>query len=258
MPRSWTLLLATVSYLGGTAIAADYRVGIGDDCLAPTGCFSPAALTIDVGDSVTFFGYAEIMSTGPHNVVADDGSFRCALGCDGEGGNGTPLDNQKAWHFTRTFNTVGTINYHDEVGHAKGVIVVADPSTFAIGPGITGAWYDPLQPGHGLMIEVLTGNRIYVSWLAYGPDASQDQTWITGAGTYAGNRARISPMFRPVGGHAFPISESAQIEMGAWGTLELVFSDCNHGGVTFDATRTGYGSGGLNITRLTQPAGLTC
>ena len=53
MPRSWTLLLATVSYLGGTAIAADYRVGIGDDCLAPTGCFSPAALTIDVGDSVT-------------------------------------------------------------------------------------------------------------------------------------------------------------------------------------------------------------
>ena len=83
-----------------------------------------------------FYQYAENFFTGAHNVVADDGSFRCARGCDGEGGDGTPVSdsicdgmgfcrfNPIRLGFTRTFNAPGIVVYHDEIGHASGVIVV--------------------------------------------------------------------------------------------------------------------------------------
>ena len=92
-------------------------------------CFQPDSLTIAVGDSVTFWVSIFLVNTGPHNVVADDGSFRCASGCDGEGGDGTPRDVASRWSFTRAFYTPGTVKYHDEVSGVAGVInVVGSPS----------------------------------------------------------------------------------------------------------------------------------
>lgn len=121
------------------ASATTYRVGIGDDCSGSTGqlsCFTPSELTIQVGDSVEFYQYADTLFTGYHNVVADDGSFRCAIGCDGEGGDGTPVSDSICdgagycvWNparisFVRTFSQAGVIRYHDEVSKAAGTIVV--------------------------------------------------------------------------------------------------------------------------------------
>src|SRR5678816_3093794 len=48
--------------------------------------FSPQFLTVQAGDTVTFLNLG-----GNHNVVADDGSFRCAHGCDGDGQGGSCL-----------------------------------------------------------------------------------------------------------------------------------------------------------------------
>jgi hypothetical protein len=95
-------------------------------------CFSagfwPTPLTINVGDSVLFSNAPNYNSDdgtfviGLHNVVADDGSFRCAVGCDGEGGDGNP--SAASWYFTRTFDTPGVVRYHDEATGAAGVITV--------------------------------------------------------------------------------------------------------------------------------------
>ena len=119
--------------------ATTYRVGIGDDCSGSTGqssCFTPSEITIRVGDSVEFYEYAETFFTGYHNVVADDGSFRCAIGCDDEGGDGTPVSdsicnaaascvpNPARLSFVRTFSQPGDIRYHDEVSKAAGTIFV--------------------------------------------------------------------------------------------------------------------------------------
>jgi len=49
--------------------------------------FDPSSLTITVADTVSFDNYIDVIETDPHNVVADDGSFRCARGCDGEAGS---------------------------------------------------------------------------------------------------------------------------------------------------------------------------
>jgi plastocyanin len=83
--------------------------------------FVPATITITVGDSVTWTNTSGFM----HNVYAEDGSFRCANGCDDQGGDGTPSG---SWTFTRVFNQVATIPYecqiHGQAYGMKGTIVV--------------------------------------------------------------------------------------------------------------------------------------
>lgn len=94
--------------------------------------FTPSDLTILVGDSVTWTN-----EEGFHNVVADDGSFRCANGCDSTGGNGDPASS--SWSFTLTFNDPETIAYfcevHGDVGGSgmSGTIEVIDDVIFVDG-----------------------------------------------------------------------------------------------------------------------------
>ncbi len=135
----WLLLHA------GASSGAIHGVGIGDCADQPRGpllsCFAPAETTINIGDSVRFYQYADLQFTGAHNVVADDGSFRCARGCDGEGGDGTPTSdftcnpaNACGWNpdridFVRVFKAPGVVGFHDEVSNAAGTIKVLAPPT---------------------------------------------------------------------------------------------------------------------------------
>ncbi|HEY2396176.1 MAG TPA: choice-of-anchor Q domain-containing protein [Rudaea sp.] len=126
----------------------------------------------------------------------------------------------------------------------------------SIGAGFTGSWFDPAQSGHGLMVEVLPGNRLLAMWFAFNPQGSQ-QAWFGGVGTYSGNIATITGVALPTGGRWIPNFDQNAIALNPWGTLTFTFSDCNHGKVDFNSVR-GYGSGSMNLTRLTLPAGLTC
>ena len=120
----------------------------------------------------------------------------------------------------------------------------------------TGAWYDPTQSGHGLFVEVLSGNRFQAAWFAFDPSGKQ-QAWFSGVGTYGGNTATITDVVLPTGGRFIPNFDAAEVMRNPWGSLTFTFTDCNHGRVDFSSV-AGYGSGGMKITRLTQPAGLTC
>ena len=61
----------------------------------------------------------------------------------------------------------------------------------------------------------------------------------------------------PTGGRWIPNFNPTQIVPNPWGTLTFTFTDCNHGRVDFNSI-AGYGAGSMNLTRLTQPAGLSC
>ena len=122
--------------------------------------------------------------------------------------------------------------------------------------GFTGAWYDPAQSGHGLFVEVLPNNRLQALWFAFDP-SGQQQAWFTGVGTYSGNTATISNVLLPTGGRFIPDFDPTKVIARQWGSLTFTFTDCNHGRVAFSST-DGYGSGSMNITRLTLPAGLVC
>ncbi len=258
------LLFGSASVLGAT-----YHMGIGDDCDLVVVCFYPNVLTINAGDSVVFYNYAENRFTGPHNVVADDGSFRCANGCDGEGGNGTPVDDAicngsgchflPGWTFTRQFNVPGIVKFHDEVSHASGTIIVEGAQATLIGAEVTGTWYNPAQGGHGFMLEVLQGTpmQLLASWFVFAPEGGQ--SWIVGLGPINGNRAVVQGMQALGSGGRFPPNfDRANIVDAPWGTLTFSFTDCNHGHVDWDSTIPGYASGGMDLVRLTLPAGLSC
>jgi plastocyanin len=98
---SLCLLLA----LAPGANAATFIVNVGG---AKNG-FNPQTVTIAVGDTVTF-----VNKGGDHNVNADNGSFRCARGCDGDGmgGNGSPSTSN--WVASITFGNAGNVGYFCE------------------------------------------------------------------------------------------------------------------------------------------------
>ena len=76
-------------------------------------------------------------------------------------------------------------------------------------------------------------------------------------GTYDGNTAAITDVELPTGGRWIPNFDPNQIVRNAWGALTFAFTDCNHGRVDFNSV-LGYGTGSMNLTRLTQPVGLSC
>jgi plastocyanin len=76
--------------------------------------FSPADMTIAPGDQVTFMNLG-----GVHNVVADDGSFRCAHGCDGTA-NGDGNASGSIWSATVSFGGPKIIGYFCEVHGSPG------------------------------------------------------------------------------------------------------------------------------------------
>jgi hypothetical protein len=129
-------------------------------------------------------------------------------------------------------------------------------ATIAIGPGFTGAWYDPQQSGHGLFLEVLSDNRLLAWWFAFTPDGTQ-QSWFGGVGTYSGNTATV-PVNLTTGGRWIPNFDATKVVIIPWGTLNFTFSDCNSGRVDFASTYPGYASNHMDLTRLTLPGGLSC
>jgi hypothetical protein len=125
-----------------------------------------------------------------------------------------------------------------------------------IGPSFSGAWYDPAQSGHGIFIEVLPGNLLLAWWFTFNP-AGTEQAWFGGVGSYNGATATITDVVQTTGGRWIPNFDKTQIVNHPWGSLTFSFTDCNHGKVDFNSV-LGYGSGSMNLTRLTTPAGLTC
>ena len=89
--------------------------------------FSPASIQIEAGDTVRW-----INDGGFHNVVADDGSFKCSDLCEiaPNDGNGLP---SSSWNVIEiTFNNIGIFDYFCEVHVGLGMtgsVEVVFPTT---------------------------------------------------------------------------------------------------------------------------------
>jgi plastocyanin len=229
--------------------------------------FTPSDLTIAVGDTVTFHN-----TGGHHNTSADDGSFRCAEGCDGDGDGGSGEPSDTAWTATVAFNEPGVVTYHCDPHSSimRGKITVEsagddDPSNVPITGGFTGQWYDPAQSGHGLLLEVVPdaasgGNLLVAFWFTFAPldqvDAPQ-QSWFLGTGPINGDVATVDTYIES-GASWIPNFDHDDVVVDHWGSMTFTFTDCSHGRVDFDSERPGYGSGHMDLVRLTTPVGVTC
>jgi hypothetical protein len=132
----------------------------------------------------------------------------------------------------------------------------AHASAVDIGPGFTGAWFDPQQSGHGLFLEVLPDKQLLAFWFTFTPDGTE-QSWFGGVGPYSGNTASV-PVALTTGGRWIPNFDPSKRVDHPWGRLAFTFTDCDHGRVDFTSTYPGYGNNHMDLTRLTAPAGLTC
>jgi len=239
----------------------------GGQTTSPTLMFDPPNVTINVGDTVTFKNLPEGGLDVGHNVHANDNSFRCANGCDGSGGNGTPASNQ--WTSTVTFTKAGVFNYHCDnhgnMGMTGSITVNAVAATGQnIVGGLSGNWYNPTanQGGHGFQIEILPGNGMLAIWFVFNP-AGTAQNWLFSQGSYdPTSNDVVLPVFLEQGGAFPPNFDGSKITAPAWGALELKFTDCNNGTAEFTpnqaAVNAQYGHVTFPIARLTNIAGTTC
>ena len=253
--RSTPLIPALMLWLATPCAAIDHLVYVDD------GSFEPKVVTINVGDTVTF---KELGTQGAHNVHADDDSFRCSVGCRGDGSGATGDPSKQNWSDTLTFTKPGVIPYacdpHRDAGMV-GSITVNAVASFAIGPGISGNWFNPTsgQDGHGVQFEILPDNGMLAIWFVFTPDGS-GQTWLYAQGSYtAGSDTATLPAYLSLGAKFPPNFTHADDHVTQWGTLTFKFTDCNNGTLSWTSTTAGYPpNGSFPITRATSIAGMTC
>jgi len=247
--------------VGGTSTSGDPYYGYNT---SPVLMFNPANITINVGDTVHFVS----QGGAPHNVHADDNSFRCANGCDGQGGNGNP--STLLWSSSVTFTKPGVVTFHCDQHQMQGMtgsITVngTAPQGINLGGYMSGNWFIPNQSGHGFQLEFTNNNNDMLAiWFVYKPDGS-GQNWIYSEGPYDPTKNTVTLPAEILNGAKFPpnfASGDAKPQGGGlWGHVTFAFSDCNNGTVTWHSDLAGYNA--MNdttqpIQRLTQIAGTTC
>jgi len=114
MPRFRVHLLAAPMALlmASPVLATTHIVNVGG---TQPPVFAPQFITVVVGDTVTF-----VNQGGNHNVVADDGSFRCSRGCRGDGQGDTGAPSTAHWVVSLSFDKPGTLGYYCEIHGAPG------------------------------------------------------------------------------------------------------------------------------------------
>ncbi|GMU42431.1 MAG: hypothetical protein AMXMBFR25_04170 [Lysobacterales bacterium] len=120
-----------------------------------------------------------------------------------------------------------------------------------------GSWYDPAQSGHGIFTEVVGSgsNRTLVAiWYAYLNGA---QRWIIATGPISGDTATLTANITS-GGQFPPAFHPAQVALQSWGTLSFRALDADRATWTWNSTLAGFGSGSMNLTRLTGLTGSDC
>ena len=253
----WLLLLFATS-----AWAMDHQVAVGGVSSGgyygdqPMLSYSPKNLTINVGDTVTWTN-----AGGPHNVHADDGSFRCAQGCDGDGhgGNGDPIDTN--WTATVAFAKPGTFTYqcdnHGYLGMTGSITVqgVAPPPSVDLDQqGLTGSWANAATNGQGLVMEVdpdLFGagsGNLFAGWFTYDTTVAGGLRWYTVQGQVSsGSASAALPIYDTTGGQFDTAQATTTTPIGQ---ATLTLSDCMHGMLNYTFSDGSGRSGAIPLTRL--------
>ena len=125
---------------------------------------------------------------------------------------------------------ISNLRYACEAAHAQGVTVLIE----ALNPrDVPNYLFSTASEAHAIR-EAVGAPNIKAQMDFY-------HTQIVGSG------ARFPPSFDP-----------SNVQTQSWGALTFTFSDCNHGHVDWSSSIPEYVSGGMDLTRLTQPAGVAC
>jgi hypothetical protein len=116
----------------------------------------------------------------------------------------------------------------------------------------SGAWFDPERNGEGVIVQVLPDGSASVYWFGYRGLVPREQTWLVGVGQFDGDVLRVVPVHRPIGGGFGASYTPGNVELVQWGELLLTFQADGILRMRWTSTIPEYGSGTLNLRRLTR------
>ncbi len=121
--------------------------------------------------------------------------------------------------------------------------------------GQSGSWYDPAHNGEGYTLHWLSRDEALLIWFSY--DSEGNQVWMTGTGTYEDGSIEF-PMLQSTQGGGFGAGfDPEDVEFIDWGSLALELN-CQGGSAHYDSPLSEYGSGSLELERLTYLAQPAC
>ncbi|MCE7930964.1 MAG: hypothetical protein DYH17_06280 [Xanthomonadales bacterium PRO6] len=121
----------------------------------------------------------------------------------------------------------------------------------------SGTWYQPEQNGHGLQAQVIGPpgqQQLVLIWFVY---LQGRQVWLIGVAPIQGEHARV-PMTITRGGQFPPAFQAAQVVREPWGTVDFRAVDGGRARIEWQSDRAGFGSGGLDLVRLSGLLGKPC
>jgi len=123
----------------------------------------------------------------------------------------------------------------------------------------TGWWDQPDQQNHGLIVAVskqLDGaNQGVVYWANY--DDAGNPTWFIAQGPIRGDTIDAE-LYKVEGVTFMQAKDPAASNLESVGTMQVQFSDCGAGDVSFDTVSSIVGTGGFRIARLSNQPGTVC
>ena len=148
-------------------------------------------------------------------------------------------------------------------GGMLAIAILAWTGAFAVvlldSGGASGAWYSPSRSGEGFFVEIVeSGNqdRFVVTWYTY--DGNRNQMWIGGNVLIPAGATSITVPVTVTSGPIFGDGfDASDVEYTPWGSLTFRFSNCDSGVVRYDSS-IGFGSGTINLVRLTNLKQVTC
>lgn len=126
-------------------------------------------------------------------------------------------------------------------------------SAINIDESMTGSWFDENNTGQGINIEVLTNNRLLIYWYTY---KNGQPFWLTGVGDIQEDSVEIE-LSQFDGGRFGVNHESNLVSSTVFGSLSISFDSCNTGIITYNSIQE-FGSGSINLNRLTSIPGIPC
>ena len=144
--------------------------------------------------------------------------------------------------------------------------IVLLASVFEINAGLNDAWYDPTTNGQGFMISVQESKgTVFLAWFTYEVATpvilfhyaapaqpvligNPSQRWLTAEGPYEADSAELTVYSS---GPGFFDTEAPALTMHPVGTLQIQFSDCANGTVSYELPAAGL-SGLIPIERVSS------
>lgn len=124
----------------------------------------------------------------------------------------------------------------------------------------SGSWYDPSNSGVGFNVEIANnsagqGPIAIVYWYNFD---EQRQFWLTGQASFEWGASEVTiDLFSHAGdAEGTGFQSPPESAFSDYGTLTLRFDDCNNGSFSYEMPA--FGSGVVDVTRLSRPEGFVC